>query len=136
MTASRSVLRSIASLPTGARNSLAAACAAAVVLFAGCGGSQTSPVRGVVLVDGKPAAEASIQFVPQGSGRVATGQTDAKGEFAMSTFNPQDGVMPGDYKVVISLPVAASAPKTFARPRKQWQPRRKHRPRRPPAAAC
>ena len=71
---------------------------------AGCGGTRTSPVSGVVLLDGKPLAGASVQFVPQGSGRDATGETDSNGQFAMSTFEPKDGVMPGTYKVVISPP--------------------------------
>ena len=76
------------------------------VLFAlalvGCGGSKLSPVEGVVLLDGKPVAGATIQFVPQGSGKDATGETDKDGQFVMSTFQPRDGVVPGTYKVVIS----------------------------------
>jgi hypothetical protein len=74
-------------------------------LLAGCGGSRTSPVEGVVLLDGQPLVGASVQFVPQGTGRDATGQTDAGGKFTMSTFKPQDGVLPGEYKVVISPPL-------------------------------
>jgi len=72
--------------------------------FAGCGGTRTTPVEGVVLLDGKPLAGASIQFVPQEKGRQATAETNANGQFAMSTQEPRDGVMPGTYKVVISPP--------------------------------
>jgi len=106
MTVNRSVLRrqSAATIPARAAKLLLASCM--VVVLAGCGGQRTSPVNGVVLLDGKPLAGASIQFVPQGTGRDATGQTDASGEFSMSTFNPKDGVMPGEYKVVISPPAA------------------------------
>jgi hypothetical protein len=75
-----------------------------VLALVGCGGSRTSPVAGVVVLDGQPLAEAAIQFVPQGAGRDATGQTDTNGEFAMSTFEPRDGVLPGTYKVVITPP--------------------------------
>jgi hypothetical protein len=70
----------------------------------GCGGARTTPVEGVVLLDGKPLAGASIQFVPQEKGRQATAETDASGQFAMSTQQPRDGVLPGTYKVVISPP--------------------------------
>lgn len=76
-----------------------------VVVASGCGSrSRTSPVTGTVTLDGKPLAGASIQFVPQGAGRDATGETDAGGQFVMSTFQPRDGVMPGSYKVTISPP--------------------------------
>jgi hypothetical protein len=83
------------------------------VALPGCGGS-VSPVEGVVLLDGKPLANVSVQFVPQGSGRDATGQTDKSGEFAMSTFKPGDGVMPGSYKVVISPPAGTPDPAQYA----------------------
>src|SRR5437870_1727476 len=76
----------------------------AAISLAGCGGSRTSPVEGTVLLDGKPVAGASIQFIAQGKGRDATGQTDGSGQFAMSTFKPRDGVLPGSYKVVIAPP--------------------------------
>jgi hypothetical protein len=76
-----------------------------VAALAGCGGSRTTPVEGVVLLDGKPLPNASVQFVPQGAGRDATGQTDASGAFSMSTSQPGDGVVPGEYKVVISPPL-------------------------------
>jgi hypothetical protein len=55
-------------------------------------------------LDGKPLAGASIQFIPQGKGRDATAETNQSGHFAMSTFQPRDGVLPGTYKVVISPP--------------------------------
>src|SRR5262245_1071562 len=79
-------------------------------VLAGCTGSRTSPVEGVVLLDGKPLPDASVQFVPQGSGRDATGQTDKSGAFTMSTYRPKDGVVPGEYKVVISPPTGTLDP--------------------------
>src|SRR5262245_30413224 len=81
-----------------------------VAVLAGCTGSRTSPVEGIVLLDGKPLPDASVQFVPQGTGRDATGQTDKSGAFSMSTYKPKDGVVPGDYKVVISLPTGTLDP--------------------------
>ena len=81
--------------------------------FVGCG-ARTSAVQGVVLLDGKPLPNASVQFVPQGAGRDATGHTDASGAFSMSTLQPGDGVVAGDYKVVISPPIGAPDPKVYA----------------------
>jgi hypothetical protein len=79
-------------------------------MLVGCGSAKTTPVEGVVLLDGKPLAGASIQFVPQGTGRDATGETDKSGQFMMSTFKPRDGMLPGSYKVVISPPTGTADP--------------------------
>src|SRR5437879_5545336 len=84
-----------------------------LVTLAGCGAQRTTPVEGVVLLDGKPLAGASIQFVPQEKGRDATGETDKNGHFVMSTFQPRDGVLPGNYKVVISPPVGSADPTQY-----------------------
>ena len=79
-----------------------------IAFVAGCGRARTSPVEGTVLLDGKPVSGAMIQFVPQGKGRDATAETDKNGQFAMSTFQPRDGVLPGTYKVVISPPLGTA----------------------------
>jgi hypothetical protein len=73
-----------------------------VALF-GCGKSSTTvPVSGIVKLDGKPLANASVSFVPEGQGKQATGTTDEFGKFVLSTIDPRDGAMPGHYKVIIS----------------------------------
>jgi hypothetical protein len=72
----------------------------------GCGGRPaTVPVQGVVRLDGQPLKRAAVQFVPEDSGRDATATTDQDGRFVLSTFEPRDGAMPGNYKVVVT-PVA------------------------------
>jgi len=91
-----------------------ACCLILALILAGCGGTQTSPVEGIVTLDGKPLVGASVQFVPQGKGRDATGETDKNGEFAMSTFKPRDGALPGNYKVVISPPTGAADTAQYA----------------------
>jgi len=83
-------------------------CLILTLALVGCGKSRTTPVEGIVLLDGKPLAGASVMFVPQGTGRDATGQTDASGQFVMSTFQPRDGVVPGSYKVVIAPPTGVA----------------------------
>ncbi|MCA9133866.1 MAG: hypothetical protein KDA45_11955 [Planctomycetales bacterium] len=77
-------------------------------LLAGCGEeSLTVPVEGILRLDGQPLKDVSVMFVPDGSGRDATGSTDDEGRFVLSTFDPRDGAMPGTYKVVImpAMPV-------------------------------
>jgi hypothetical protein len=84
------------------------------LIVAGCSGQSTTPVEGVVLLDGKPVVGAMVQFVPQEKGKDATGETDKSGQFVMSTFKPRDGVVPGSYKVVISPPTGSAAPVSYA----------------------
>jgi hypothetical protein len=79
----------------------------------GCGGSFSS-VEGTVTLDGKPLPGASVQFVPQESGRVATAGTDSSGHFVMSTADPGDGVIPGSYKVVITPPAGVADTTQYA----------------------
>jgi hypothetical protein len=75
-----------------------------VLLIAmGCtGNSSTVPVQGVVRLDGQPLSGASVQFVPESTGRDATATTDEQGRFVLSTIDPRDGALPGAYKVVIT----------------------------------
>jgi hypothetical protein len=70
-------------------------------LFVGCGpsGPEVVPVKGVVTYKGKPIEKISVVFHPEGKGMMATGLTDAKGEFSLQTSTPGDGAMMGDYKV-------------------------------------
>jgi hypothetical protein len=70
-------------------------------------------VEGQVLLDGKPLAGASIQFVAQGKGRDATSETDKNGHFVMATFQPRDGALPGSYKVVVSPPLGVADTTTY-----------------------
>ena len=79
----------------------------------GCnGGAGTVPVQGIVRLNGQPLTSASVQFVPEDSGRDATATTDQHGRFALSTFEPRDGALPGAYKVVVT----PSAPVQDPRP--------------------
>jgi hypothetical protein len=76
---------------------------AAVLAAAGCGGGTGPvPVHGVVKLDGQPVANAAVVFVAQTpGGRDAYGSTDATGAFRLTTTKPDDGALPGTYKVVI-----------------------------------
>jgi hypothetical protein len=63
----------------------------------------------VVTLDGKPVAGATVLFMPDGQdgSRPATGFTSSDGTFQLTTFNPDDGALPGTYRVVIQKTEAA-----------------------------
>lgn len=70
-------------------------------LFVGCGssGPEVVPVKGTVTYKGNPVEKIAVVFNPEGKGMIATGLTDAKGEFTLQTSKPGDGAMVGNYKV-------------------------------------
>jgi len=79
-----------------------------VVLLAGCGDSQGFvSVTGTVKYDDGaiPTGEtAMVLFQPiGGEGRAAYGEIAADGSFKLTTKQPGDGVMPGQYKVVLKV---------------------------------
>jgi hypothetical protein len=69
----------------------------------GCGGPKTVVVDAVVTLDGEPLAGATVLFVPEeGSrGRPAHGLTDLDGSLLLTTFDDDDGALPGAYRVVV-----------------------------------
>lgn len=82
---------------------------AAVMLLsftiAGCGGStgpKPVPVKGKVMLKGKPVDGAEVTFLSTTAGRSASGRTNADGTFSLTTMKTGDGAPPGDYVVTIS----------------------------------
>jgi hypothetical protein len=83
--------------------------AGAVLLAAGCllpgcnrsNDSATYPVRGSVSYQGKPLPGASVTFMADGASRAAVGKTDAAGHFQLTTFEENDGAVPGTHVVTI-----------------------------------
>src|SRR5258708_7823321 len=72
-------------------------------MASGCGSKKPVKVEGLLIVDGKPASGVLVQFVNQEKGgRDANGSTDENGIFKLTTFNTNDGAIPGSYKVVLS----------------------------------
>jgi hypothetical protein len=81
--------------------------ALAVLVCLGCsGGSKIegiAPVTGTVTMNGSPVEGATVIFAPAGQGsRSASGKTDASGKFSLTTLQPGDGAMPGDYTVMVT----------------------------------
>lgn len=76
----------------------------------GCGGPvgpECHPVRGQVRWNGQPLAEAQVVFHPQFSADESfpqpIGQTDAQGNFVLSTFQASDGAPAGEYLITVEL---------------------------------
>jgi len=69
------------------------------------------PVKGKVLVDGRPANGAAVTFYRAGvaittqdkGSAGATARTKEDGSFTMATYEPDDGLPAGDYDVAIHL---------------------------------
>ncbi len=76
------------------------------VLFtmSGCGDGhpKRSAVTGTVSYNGKPLSIGSLVFIPVGGGPSAQGKVDRNGFYEMGTFDDDDGVIPGDYKIMIT----------------------------------
>lgn len=72
----------------------------------GCGGENDAPetvsVTGIVTYQGNPMPNLSVGFIPD-KGMLASGTTDAKGRFELTTSDPGDGAVAGSYKVSINF---------------------------------
>ena len=77
----------------------------AVAALAGCGGAgnKVAMVTGTVTLNGKPLADAMVEFVPiGGTGSTAFGRTDDNGAYKMEYSRDQSGVFVGKYEVHIT----------------------------------
>jgi hypothetical protein len=85
-----------------------------VLLIPACSkGPKVYPVRGQLLVDGKPAAQATVTFHPVGGAASAvrpSAQTDDQGYFTLTTQARGDGAPEGDYDVTVTWFRAFTAP--------------------------
>jgi hypothetical protein len=83
---------------------LTVACLVALALLVGCGKrTKTVPVSGIVKIDGVPLKDARVTFHPIDGGKMAFGNTDAEGRFTLTTSNSNDGAVPGQYRVTVSV---------------------------------
>jgi len=95
----------IAPSPAG-RRALAATVTGLFVLIAGCSQrddiGRRYPVTGTVTYKGKPLPTGHVNFVPEGeASRGATGNI-VDGKYRLTTHAPDDGAMPGKYRVTIT----------------------------------
>jgi len=72
------------------------------VVAVGCSASsETVPVHGIVLLDGRPLQNAEVIFQPEGK-RASIGKTDANGYYQLSFTANQSGGIVGMNRVIIS----------------------------------
>ncbi|QDU89250.1 hypothetical protein Pla175_26370 [Pirellulimonas nuda] len=78
-------------------------CLGLILVAAGCGSSRRGlvEVSGIVTLDGAPVTSGKIEFYPP-SGRPSAGEIDGEGRYRLTTYEPGDGVLPGEYKVTIT----------------------------------
>ncbi len=71
--------------------------------FSGCSDGRPRRVRvaGQVLIDGEPITLGNIRIVPADA-RAATGSIGPDGSFTLTTFEKNDGCVPGTHPVVIT----------------------------------
>jgi hypothetical protein len=77
-------------------------------VLAGCGDDDLGTryrVSGHVTRQGQPVTKGSVNFMPVdlAHSRAASGEIQSDGSYALTTKDPGDGALPGDYRVVISL---------------------------------
>lgn len=99
------------------RKSIPLAVCSALLLVIGCsdggvgGGDRKSvyPVKGKITMNGAPVAGATVTFSPQSEQPVAYGRTNSSGEYALTTYDANDGAAEGEYVVLVSKSVSASS---------------------------
>jgi len=74
------------------------------------------PVSGTVKFNGTAVEGATVTFQLTEGKENAIGSTDKSGKYSLSMFSPNDGAIPGQYKVSISKFEAPVAPKTTTAP--------------------
>ena len=73
----------------------------------GCGsndGANPVPVSGKIMFRGDPVEDARVTFHATGTegARSASGRTNARGEFSLTTFDTDDGAIPGEYTITVT----------------------------------
>ena len=77
------------------------------VMLSGCGDGRGArvPVSGMVTIDGEPLQHGSVTFVPVkiagAAARAGGGSIDEQGRFSVSSYTPNDGLLPGKYQVMV-----------------------------------
>lgn len=93
----------------GRREPVFFALAGAALLAAaacGCGRSdrpETVPLNGKVTYNGKPLTRGTVLLTPDGSGYAATGEIQPDGTFKLTSFDKDDGAVPGKYRVAVQV---------------------------------
>lgn len=87
---------------------IASVIAVSAVVVAGCGGETVKlvPVEGTLKINGKPAGNVNVQFLPdimKGSkGPTSFATTAADGTFKLKTYDNRDGAVVGHHNIVLA----------------------------------
>ena len=80
-----------------------------LLLLSGCGGEEAVPVvaaKGIVRINGTPAANVMVRFVPDGEQETglisSTGISDAEGRFQLVASDGRDGAVPGPGQILLT----------------------------------
>lgn len=88
------------------------------LLLAGCDSRpKRVPVSGTVYIDGQPLKGGHIRVIPS-SARSAQAMIDSEGRFTLYTFDPGDGVVPGEHPVEIAAAEDVPGGKRWLIPKK------------------
>src|SRR5690606_8422758 len=72
---------------------------------------KTAQVSGVVTYKGDPVEGANVSLTPKsGSGQGGFALSDKDGKFQVTTFDQNDGAVPGEYSVMISKKTVDTTP--------------------------
>jgi len=76
-----------------------------LLVAGGCGPTnpQTFPASGKVTYRDATLQSGEVRFMPEGGGQPASGKIQADGTFKLGTFAPDDGALPGKYKVLVEV---------------------------------
>lgn len=96
-------------------------CLFLAVAAAGCGGSDdridTFPARGQVLWEGQPLSGALVVLHPQNASDPislsARAETDDQGQFVLGTYDSEDGVPAGQYRITVHVHRLQKAGESF-----------------------
>jgi hypothetical protein len=72
-----------------------------ISLLAGCGSGGMGTVTGTVMADGKPLANATVEFYPEEGGRSSSARTDENGNYELRFGRDEMGALVGQHKVSI-----------------------------------
>lgn len=76
-----------------------------VLMLSGCSGkperAPTVQVHGKVTYKGEALKRGTIVFFPKGGKKIATGEINEDGTYNLTTFESNDGALPGEHQVTI-----------------------------------
>jgi len=110
------------------RLTLAGILMTSVIQLEGCSGRkdenlpETVAISGTVTYQGKPVPGATVMLYPVQGRKPASGLSDDTGQFTLTTFNKNDGALPGEHKVTVNayestptgLSMKSSVPEKYA----------------------